>query len=117
MSRLIVAGGIAVAASAAAMLARRGRAWRRRVFEHSDLGPGVHLFSSESCSSCARARSVIEGAGLPFAEHTYEEQARLLEDNGITRVPTVAWVPDGGGEGWAAEGVPTARALARWVGP
>ena len=90
MVRLIVAGGIAGAASAAAMLARRGRAWRRRMFE---------------------------GAGLPFAEHTYEEQARLLEDNGITRVPTVAWVPDGGGEGWAAEGVPTARALARWVGP
>ena len=115
--RLVVAGGIAGAASVAAMLARRGRAWRRRVFEPSDLGPGIHLFSSESCSSCARARSVIEESGLSFAEHTYEEQAGLLEENGITRVPTVAWVPADGGDGWAAEGVPTARSLARWVGP
>ena len=58
---------------------------------------------------------MIEESGLSFAEHTYEEQAGLLEENGITRVPTVAWVPADGGDGWAAEGVPTARSLDRTV--
>ena len=79
--------------------------------------PGIHLFSSEGCPSCGRARSVIERTGLSFSEHTYEAEARLLEDIGISRVPTVAWVPVGGGAGWVAEGVPTERSLARWVGP
>lgn len=115
--RLIVAGGIAVAAALAALLARRGRAWRRRVFESGDLEPGIHLFSSASCSSCARARSVIERTGLPFSEHTFEQEADLLERMAIARVPTVAWIPPGGGAGWAAEGVPTERWLSRWVGP
>lgn len=115
--RLVVVAGIAGAASVAAMLARRGRAWRRRVFEPSDLRPGVHLFSSEGCSSCARARASIEEAGLSFFEHTYEQEAELLDENGITRVPTVAWVPVDGGAGWAAEGIPSTRALVRWLGP
>lgn len=115
--RLMVAAGIAGAASIAAIVIRGGRAWRRRSFESADLEPGIHLFSSESCGSCRRARSVIERTGLPFSEHTYESEAPLLEEHGIDRVPSVAWVPVRGHAGWLAEGVPTERALLRWVGP
>jgi hypothetical protein len=115
--RLIVAGGIAGIASVAAIVSRRGRAWRRRPFESTGLEPGIHLFSSESCGSCHRARSVIERTGLSFSEHTYESAARVLEENRIDRVPSVAWVPSAGGSGWVAEGIPTERTLVRWVGP
>lgn len=115
--RLIVAAGIAGAAAIAAIVMRRGRAWRRRSFESVDLEPGLHLFSSESCGSCRRARSMIERTGLSFSEHTYESEAVLLEKHGIDRVPSVVWVPAGGQAGWVAEGIPTERSLLRWVGP
>ncbi len=115
--RLIVVAGIAGGAAIAAIVSRRGRAWRSRPFESTGLDPGVHLFSSEGCRSCGRARSVIERSGLSFSEHTYESEASLLEDLAIDRVPTVAWVPADGGAGWVSEGIPTERMLARWVGP
>lgn len=115
--RLLVVAAIACAAAIAAFLSRRGRAWRRRQFEPMGLEPGIHLFSSETCRSCARARAVIEQAGLSFFEHTYEADAQLLDSNGIERVPTVAWVPPSGRHGWIAEGIPSERMLTRRVGP
>ncbi len=117
VARIIVAVGIAVAAAIAAVVSRRGRAWRRRPFESTGLEPGLHLFSSEGCRSCGRARSAIERTGLSFSEHTYEAEAPLLEDLAIDRVPTVAWFPADGDAGWISEGIPTERMLARWVGP
>jgi hypothetical protein len=115
--RLIVAAAIAGVAAAAAVVSRRGRAWRRRPFESAGLEPGVHLFSSESCGSCLRARLMIERAGLSYSEHTYESEAPLFEQHGIDRVPTLVSVPAGGRPGWVAEGTPSERALLRWVGP
>ena len=115
--RLIVAVGIAASATGVALASRSGRARRRRPFRSTGLAPGIHLFSSETCPSCERARSILVGSGLSFVEHSYESDAAVLETNGIERVPTVAWVPDGGLPGWLDEGVPTERALVRWVGP
>ncbi len=114
--RLVVAAAIAAAAAAAAVVSRRGRAWRRRPFESAGLEPGIHLFSSESCGSCSRARSMIERARLSYSEHTYESEAPLFEKHGIALVPTVVWVPTGR-PGWMAEGIPSERALLRWLGP
>lgn len=115
--RLIVAAGIASVATAIALVSRRGRAWRRRPFEPAGLGPGLHLFSSEACRSCDRARSTLQRAGASFSEHTYESDAALLAANGIDRVPTVAWVGTDDRSDWLAEGVPSDRAIVRWVGP
>lgn len=115
--RLIVAAGIAGAASIAAIVSRRGRAWRRRPFASTDLEPGIHLFTSNDCRSCQRARAVIEQTGLSFSDHTYESEGPLLAGLGIDRVPTVAWIPADGRSGWVAEGTPTARMLLRWLGP
>ena len=115
--RLLVAAGIFAVAAGWALLLRQGRAVRRRPFRPTDLLPGLHLFSSVACPSCARARSVLEESGHRFVEHTYESGDGLLQANEIDRVPTVAWVPDSDSEGWMAEGVPGARTLARWLGP
>lgn len=115
--RLVVVLAIGGVAMLSAFAARRGRAWRRRSFAHRGLGPGIHLFSSEGCGSCERARSVIEASGFSFEEHSFESEAELLEVNGINRVPTVAWVPVNGDTGWLTEGIPSDRALVRWLGP
>lgn len=115
--RLVVAVGIGAAAAIAAVVSRRGRAWRRRPFDPRGLGPGIHLFSSRDCRSCRKARSVIEAAGLAFEEHTYESEAELLDNNGVDRVPTIARVAATGERGWIAEGIPTRRSLVRWMGP
>lgn len=117
LMRLMVASVIAAVAVVAAVVSRRGLAWRRRPFDPGELEPGLHLFSSEGCSSCGRARTAIRAAGFSFAEHTYESEAPLLARYGVDRVPTVAWVPLRGHGGWIAEGTPTTRALLRWVGP
>jgi hypothetical protein len=116
-TRLLTVAGIFAAAFGSAVVLRRGRALRRRPFRPTNLLPGLHLFSSEACPSCARARSVLEDSGQTFFEHRYESGERTLQANSIDRVPTVAWVPDCDGEGWMAEGVPGARRLARWLGP
>lgn len=117
LMRLIVVVGIASVAAAAALVSRRGRVWRRRRFDPAGLGPGLHLFSSEECHSCDRARSTLRRVGVSFSEHTYEADAELLAANGIDRVPTLAWVGTGGRSDWVAEGVPSDRAIVRWVGP
>lgn len=115
--RLLVAGGIGLAAMTWAMVLRNGRSLRRRPFQSPDLEPGLHLFSSESCDSCARARSALAEAGVPFVEHTFESNSAALEANTIDRVPTIVWVSGSDDPGWRAEGVPSKRALSRWLGP
>lgn len=116
-TRLLVAAGVFAVAAGWALVLRRGRAVRRRPFRPTNLRPGLHLFSSVACPSCARARSVLEKSGHSFVEHTYESEDRILRVNDIDRVPTVAWVSDSDSEGWIAQGVPGARTLARWLGP
>ncbi len=115
--RLLLALGIAAVAGGWAAISRRGAALRRRRFRPVGLEPGLHLFSSNECGLCARARSVLDAAGHSFVEHSYESSRGTLESNGVDRVPTLAWVPDDHGTGWLAEGVPSERALARWLGP
>lgn len=115
--RLVVAGGIGVAAVMWALVARSGRSLRRRTFRPIGLDPGLHLFSSETCASCARARSALGEAGVAFVEHTFESDNGALEANGIDRVPTIVWVSGVDTGSWLAEGVPSKRALTRWLGP
>lgn len=113
---VIAIGLIAVVFS---IVARRGVAVRRTAFEPKGLAEGIHLFSSESCASCERARAVLVASGHAFEEHAYETEDALHIDNGIERVPAIAWVPASatGRSGWLAAGVPSARTLRRWLGP
>lgn len=115
--RLLVVTVIGALAVLMAFMSRRGRSLRRRTFEPRGIGPGLHLFTSASCSSCDRARAALAESGRSFTEHSYERNAQVLEENRIERVPAVAHVPDGDGSAWLAEGVPSVRSLARWLGP
>lgn len=101
------------------ILARRGVAVRRTAFEPKGLAEGIHLFSSRSCASCERVRAVLVASGREFEEHSYETEDGLHIENGIERVPAIAWVPHSatGRPGWIASGVPSARILERWLGP
>ena len=117
--RLVVVVVIGLAALALSVVARRGIAVRRTGFAPRGLATGIHLFSSKSCSSCERARAVLAASGHPFEEHSYETASELHIDNGIERVPAIAWVPGSGTDrpAWIASGVPTGRTLQRWLGP
>lgn len=93
----VVFGLLATAGVVVALLRYRARTTPRRL-DVSRLGPGIHFFSSQSCSTCSSARgklsSVLGADG--YVEHTWEDDPRLFDELGIHEVPAVALVDDGG---------------------
>ena len=87
----------------------------------TDLGPypAVLLFSSDSCASCAPARTVIDSeAGARWREHPWEIHPGILGRLRIDSVPTT-WVVDADGRIVdVIEGIPAtgriARRVSRW---
>lgn len=112
--RLLVVAGVAAAALLVAMIARRGVALRRRPVEMPDLGPGLVLFTADTCSSCDRARRVVDEVGVEMVEIRYEETPEPFTRYGVDRVPALAHL-DPDGRGWLAEGIPNRRLLTRWL--
>ena len=112
----VVLAIIALSAVAATMAGRTKRA-RPIVTTRTDLLPGVHLFTSSTCSTCTEARRVIASSyGDDFNEIRHEEDPESFGQHGITRVPT-AIVALPGGEARIFEGVPRKRDLPRpWAG-
>lgn len=109
--RLAVVAAIAAAALFGALLLRRGRSVRRYRVSFEDLGPGLYLFTSITCSTCARMRERL--ASRPdLIEITYEGE-RFPET--VRRVPALARV-DERGDGWIAYGAVSDRQLRRWFG-
>ncbi len=117
--RLLIVGAVGLVAGVSSVAARRGVAVRRSSLDPVGLDTGIHLFSSNSCASCDRARAVLIASGRTFEEHEYETASELHVDNGIDRVPAIAWVSasDSSRSAWIAMGVPSRRALDRWLGP
>ena len=106
----VVLAVIAIAGLAAAMAGRTQRA-RPIMTIRTDLLPGVHLFTSSTCSTCAEARRVIASTyGTDFKEIRHEDDPVSFGRHGITRVPT-AIVALPGGEARVFEGVPRRRDL------
>lgn len=114
--RLLVAALIAVVAIGVAMTSRRGTARRRRPFRPVGLEPGFTLFTSSTCTSCARARSALREAGMAFDEIAFEAAGEAFAQNGIERVPALVEVAVDG-SAWVAYGVPDPRVVRRWSGP
>lgn len=115
--RLLLVGAVAAVAFGWAWFVRRGRAVRRRPVVLEGIDPGVVLFTSTACNSCAPARealSAVLGDG-GFRETTYEGDPDAFARYGIRRVPTVVSVGPGG-EGWKTEGIPSVGTLRRWLG-
>lgn len=112
--RLLVVLAVGVVSIGFALFARRGTGLLRRSVELPGLGPGLVLFSSSTCASCARMRERLQ-AWPDVVEVTYETAGADFPSQ-IDRVPAVALV-DAVGRGWVAYGVVSERRLRRWVGP
>lgn len=109
--RLAVVVGIAAAALLGAFFLRRGRSVRRYRVSFPDLGPGLYLFTSITCSTCARMRERL--AGRPdLVEITYEGEGF---PETVRRVPALARI-DERGAGWIAYGAVSDRQMRRWIG-
>ncbi len=112
MLRLAVVGAVTVVAIAAAMVLRRGRAWRRRPVVIDGYGAGTYFFSSPTCATCAAVREMV--AGNPaVVEVAFEGGDRFPAQ--VERVPAIARLGEGGA-GWIVYGTVSARRLRRWLG-
>ena len=111
--RLAVVAGVGAVAVGVALLARRGTGLLRRAIELPGFGPGLVLFSSETCDSCGRMRERL-GAWPDVVEVTYESAGADFPGR-VDRVPAVALL-DGAGRGWIAYGVVSEDRLRRWIG-
>ncbi len=109
--RVVVAAGAAGAGMAIAWLARRRAARRPRRVRMPGIGPGLVLFTSETCDTCVPAREAVVARVGPdgFTEIVWEHEPAMFDTYAVARVPTLVWV-DEDGDGLAWEGVP-GRAL------
>ena len=112
LARLAVAGGVAVIALGIAWV------WSRRPrsqpVSYSGLGPGIVLFSSETCTACAGTRLRLdEWVGRDgYRELAWESDPEVFERHQVARVPAVA-ILDSAGSGRLWEGVPPAGPVRR----
>jgi hypothetical protein len=111
--RVAVIVAVAAGSVLVALVARRGTAMFRHPVTIPGYGPGVILFTSSDCGSCAAMRSALSKAG-DVREVTYEELGAAFPKQ-VARVPAVARL-DEHGVGWIAFGVVGGRRLRRWLG-
>lgn len=76
----------------------------------TDLPPGVHFFSSETCLSCAKARRLLERLAPGHSEIRFEDDPPRFASFAIAQVPTVI-VVDESGDAVMFEGVPQRSAF------
>lgn len=86
----LVALMLAVAVSAALWL-RRGKQNPIRDISSGDLAPGVYLFTSESCPTCAEARAHLSQAlgEAAYTELRWEDQPGKFVEIGVDAVPAI----------------------------
>lgn len=105
---VVIVVGIVVVAAAIAARTRRARPQKTT---REDLPPGVHLFTSITCTTCQEARAVIASVyGDSFTETRHEDDPESFGRHGIGRVPT-AIVVLADREAVVFEGVPRRRHL------
>lgn len=112
--RLLVVAAVGAVALVWARLSRTATVLRRRPSTLPGLDPGVVLFTSETCSTCSRARTMLESIGVEYREIDFESHPEVFTRLGISKVPTFASVRPGG-KGWVASGVPGEWRLRRWL--
>ncbi len=116
--RLAGVVGAAAVGLAWAWVARRRAATRPRKVRMPGLGPGVFLFTSETCESCTPAREAVARhlGSDGFREIVWEQEPAMFDRYAVARVPTVVRL-DAEGNGVAFEGVPDRTTLDRIGGP
>lgn len=113
--RLLLVLGTAALVALLAWLGSRRQLARPQMVMRSDLSPGVHFFSSETCHPCIRARRLLQRMVPSHSEIRFEDDPSGFAKFSIAKVPTVIVV---GEEGQATvfEGIPKRRDLEKVVG-
>lgn len=104
--RALLLAAVMLVVATIAWFGNRRRMARPRQAIRLDLAPGVHLFSSSTCSECVNTRSVLmEVLGKEFAEVRFEDDPIGFGRFGVAKVPTVIVVGEAG-RATIFEGVP-----------
>ena len=113
--RLLVVGGVLLAAAVAAFIARRfGTAHHPPVDVGGlNLPAGIVLFTSTTCSKCKEALSRAKATGAPLREITYEIEAARFEEAGVDGVPLLLVMSASGEVVEQLAGLPGRRRLRR----
>lgn len=113
--RLVVLLGVILVVALVAWIGSRRHLARPEEAIRTDLAPGVHLFSSSTCGSCAQVRGVLtDVVGAGFAEIRFEDDPPGFGRFAIARVPTVIVVRESG-QATVFEGIPRRRDLQKVV--
>ena len=112
--RLMIIVAVFAVAALVAFGQRRARAVRRVRRTFPDLEQGLVLFVSGGCSTCQAARAVLDEVGAAHREIAYDDDPAVFARLSIGRVPALAEV-DSSGAGWIAYGIPSVRAVRRWL--
>ncbi|MGH8925053.1 MAG: hypothetical protein ACRDWA_10510 [Acidimicrobiia bacterium] len=109
--RIIILGVVAVAALFSIWRSSQSKRAKPVHVARSDLGPGVHFFSSETCATCLDTRRVLQSVyGDAFREVRFEDDPAGFGSFAVSSVPTIFVLgPDG--NGIRLEGVPSPRQL------
>lgn len=110
--RLTVVAAVGAAALVIALIGRRGMSVARRRVVLEGIGPGLFLFTSTSCGTCAQMQ-VRMGKWPQTVEVSYDSDTDAFPA-GVDRVPAVALV-DEQGRGWIAHGRVSEARLGRWI--
>ena len=111
--RLVAVGGIALLSLIVAWAAPRLRARKvaARPLDLSGIEPGVVLFSQGDCPSCDVARERLDEVGVDYREVRFEDDASAHRTAGVTGVPLIVAVGEGGSAAARIAGRPSPRAL------
>lgn len=109
--RLIILALVAVAVVFAVWRFDRAKRVEPVRVSRTDLGAGVHFFSSATCATCIDTRQVLQAVyGDDFSEVRFEDDPAGFGAYGVASVPTV-FILDTDGQGHRFEGVPSRRQL------
>lgn len=91
----VVAGALAVGGLIAVWQRSRSKKPSRQVHA-PHLEPGVYLFTSTACATCARARKGLETQlGDGYSEYVWEEDPAMFAELRIDAVPAVLVMGEG----------------------
>lgn len=83
----LILGVVAIAAAVAAVARRRVSYHPRLDIEGTGFAPGLVIFTSTECRRCKVVLAEAKATGAPLREVTYEIEAALHEQLGVTGVP------------------------------
>lgn len=101
----LIVAALVVAVVIVVALLRRFPRTSVRTINTPGLEPGVYLFTSGGCGTCAGARETLVGRGVEFTELTWDEDPEVFRRLGMDAVPSVVVVAAGRGRWWRG-GVP-----------